>query len=652
MSASPVKTIVTTCTRDCPDACGILAEVRDGRLAGLRGNPAHPITRGFLCRRSRDFIRRVYSPNRVTTPLRRVDGSWKRISWNDALDLAAERIGAYRDTYGPLSILHYQENGSTAGLKLLNQRFFNLLGGATTVSGSLCGGAGIAGQTMDFGQRTAHEPTDITNSRLIILWGRNPMATNVHLVPFLRNAKARGAKLVLIDPLRTRTAHLCDLHYQPVPGSDGYLAAAMAKVILEEGLADRGFVEAHTEGFAEYLSALESYSTEWLAGQCGIGLAAIRELALLYATSRPAAIWTGWGLQRREYGAEIYRLVDALAALTGNIGIPGGGVNHGMEEREYWDWGLVATETARATRAIPRPVIGEGILQANDPPIKMIVVTCGNPATQAPDSLRVRQAFQRAEFVMLVDTFLTDTADLAHLFLPATSPFEEEDLVGSYTHHWLGPVNPAIEPVGEARPDLRIFQGLAERLGIAGMEGSTKEWLRRLAAPLEPIGLSLEQLQAGPVRPPVAREVAFADRQFPTDSRRFRFTNTIPENPATGGHGRFVLLSTHPDRSVHAQILPEDQGELLVVRMNPADAARLSLSKGEEVVLSAGEGRLKARLALDSTIAPGVLHCFQGGWIKFGAGVNQVVPDILTHHGLCAGFYEAIVDVAADSAGG
>lgn len=647
MSASIEKVVLTTCTRDCPDACSMFAHVRNGRLVELRGNPDHPITRGFLCSRARDFVRRVYSPNRVTTPLRRVNGSWKAIPWSEALDLMAEKLAGYRDRFGSLSVLHYHDNGSTAGLKLLTKRFFNLMGGATTVSGSLCGGAGIAGQTLDFGYRTAHEPVDIPNSRLILIWGRNPMNTNIHLVPFLREARARGATLVLIDPIRTRTADLCHLHYQPLPGSDGYLAAAMGKVLLEERLADRDFVDRHTEGFEGYRATLEGLSLEWLASQCGIPMPEVQKLARLYGSTKPAAIWTGWGLQRREFGAEIYRLVDALGALTGNIGVPGGGVSHGMEEREYWDWGLVAPEAAEARRSIPRPVIGEGILQAQDPPIKMVVVTCANPANQAPHSLKVRAALQQTEFLVVVDSFLTDTADLAHLFLPATSPFEEEDLVGSFGHHWLGPVNPAIDPVGEARSDLQIFQGLADRLGVKGMEGTATEWLERLAAPLRPLGITLEMLKAGPVRHPRAPTVPFTDRRFPTPSGRFRFTSEVPPNPADERGRRFVLISSHPESSVHAQILPEDQGDPIEVRMNPADAGGLGVSEGDEILLRAGNGRLRARAVLDATLVRGVLHCYQGGWIKYGAGVNQVVPDILTRQGLCAGFYEALVEVTA-----
>ena len=646
MSASIEKVVLTTCTRDCPDACSQFARVRDGRLVELRGNPAHPITRGFLCSRARDFVRRVYSPNRVTTPLRRVDGSWKAIPWSEALDLMAEKLAEYRDRFGSLSVLHYHDNGSTAGLKLLTKRFFNLMGGATTVSGSLCGGAGYAGQTLDFGSRTAHEPVDIPNSRLILIWGRNPMNTNVHLVPFLREARSRGATLVLIDPVRTRTADLCHLHYQPLPGSDGYLAAAMGKVLLEEGLTDRDFVDRHTEGFEGYRATLDGLSLEWLASRCGISTPEVRKLARLYGSTKPAAIWTGWGLQRREFGAEIYRLVDALGALTGNIGVPGGGVSHGIEEREYWDWGLVAAEAAVARRSIARPLIGEGILRAQDPSIKMVVVTCANPANQAPHSLKVRAALQQTEFLVVVDSFLTDTADLAHLFLPATSPFEEEDLVGSFGHHWLGPVNPAIDPVGEARSDLQIFQGLAERLGVKGMEGTATEWLERLAAPLRPLGITLEMLKAGPVRHPTAPTVPFADRRFPTPSGRFRFTSEVPPNPADERGRRFVLISSHPESSVHAQILPEDQGDPIEVRMNPADAGELGVSEGDEIVLRGGNGRLMGRAVLDATLARGVLHCYQGGWIKYGAGVNQVVPDIITRQGLCAGFYEATVEVA------
>ncbi|MGE5618663.1 MAG: molybdopterin-containing oxidoreductase family protein [Sphingomonadaceae bacterium] len=645
MSSSAEKVVVTTCTRDCPDGCSILATVRDGRLVALRGNPNHPVTRGFLCRRSRDYIRRVYSPNRVLHPMKRVDGSWVRISWDEALDLVASRIAEYRDRYGNLSIMHYQDNGSTAALKMLNSRFFNLLGGVTTASGTLCGGAGIAGQTADFGYRTAHEPTDLPNSRLVLIWGRNPSATNVHLLPFLKQAKARGATLVLIDPIRTRTADLCDLHYQPEPGSDGYLAAAIGKILLEENLVDWNFVRDHSEGFEGYRATLERFSLEWLAVQCGIDLEEIRRLAHMCGTTKPASIWAGWGVQRREYGAEIYRLLDAIAALTGNIGVAGGGVSHGMEEREYWDWGLKAPEAARFQRGIPKATLGEGLLAAQDPPVKMVVVTGANPANQAPRSLVVREAFQRIEFLVVIDGFMTDTADLAHVFLPTTSPFEEEDLVGSYGHHWLGPVNPVIEPLGEARTDLQIFQGLAERLGVQGMEGTATEWLRRLAAPLLPLGITLEMLREGPVRHPTQPAVPFEGRVFPTPSGRFRFTSEVPPNPAADRNGSFVLISSHPETSIHSQILPEDQGKPLELRMNPQDAERLGLAEGDAVVMRGMGGRVDAVLALDPTLGRGVLHCDQGGWIKFGVGVNRVTPGVLSRQGLCAGFYEAIVHV-------
>ncbi|MCL4371546.1 MAG: molybdopterin-dependent oxidoreductase [Chloroflexi bacterium] len=643
MSGPVEKTVVTTCTRDCPDGCSILATVRDGRLVALKGNPDHPVTRGFLCRRSRDYVRRVYSPNRILHPMKRVDGGWERVSWDEALDLAAGKIAEYRDRYGTLSLMHYQDNGSMAALKMLNARFFNLLGGVTAASGTLCGGAGIAGQTMDFGYRTAHEPTDVPNSRLVILWGRNPMATNVHLVPFLKAARAKGATLVLIDPVRTRSAELCDLHYQPIPGSDGYLAAAIGKLLLESGAVDRGFVERHTEGFAEYHAALEGFPLPWLSAQCGIPLEEIRRLASMFGTLKPAAIWTGWGLQRREFGAEIYRLVDAIVALTGNIGVPGGGVNHGMEEREYWDWDLKAPEAARVSRGIPKATLGEGILEAQDPPVKMIFVTGANPANQAPHSLKVREAFARTEFVVVIDSFLTDTADLAYLFLPTTSPFEEEDLVGSYGHQWLGPVNPIIGPLGEARTDLQIFQGLAERLGLAGMEGTATEWLRRLAAPLQPLGITLERLREGPLRHPTAPTVPFQSRVFPTPSGRFRFTSEVPPNPSSARDGSFVLISGHPEGSIHSQILPEDQGKTLPVRMNPLDAAGLGLVEGDGIAMAAGEGRVEGRVVLDATLGRGVLQCDQGGWLKFRVGINRVVPGVLSRHGLCAGFYEAIV---------
>jgi anaerobic selenocysteine-containing dehydrogenase len=307
----------------------------------------------------------VYSPERQLHPLKRSngrpDGGWDRITWDEALDLVADRIRGYLADPGPLSIMHYQRTGSWGATKLLSRRFWNLLGGVTTTSGSLCSGAARAGQALDFGVRAGHDPSDMLNSRLVLLWGRNPMATNLHTVPILKEIRKRGGRVVLIDPVRSESANFCDEHVQPRVATDAELAMAMAKVILEEGLEDRAYLERHAHGFAEYRALLDARPLAELAAACELTEEAIRALAREYATTRPASVLLGWGLNKYQHSAEMFRCVDALGALCGHIGVPGGGVSHGYNTQRHFDKTVEAADRAMHHRAIPEPLLGRGL---------------------------------------------------------------------------------------------------------------------------------------------------------------------------------------------------------------------------------------------------------------------------------------------------
>jgi len=643
------KVVVTTCTRDCPDTCGIDAHITGNRLVGLTGAKGHEITHSFLCRKAANYIRRVYSPDRLLKPIRKVDGQWQEMGWDEAFSLLSAIIGRTIDSYGSLAILHYQSGGSLGALKMLNKRFFNLLGGVTEAVGSLCGGAGIAGQVMDFGHRTSHDPVDLLNSKLIIVWGRNPSETNTHLIPILKDARARGAKVVLIDPVNTDTAKFCDMHISSNPGMDGYLALGMARAIFDSGKVDTEFTLGYCEGFEAYQAMVNSYDMEFLSKASGVSVGQIEQLARLYAERKPAAIVCGWGLQRYQWGAETFRLIDALSAITGNIGIPGGGVNHGKDEQEYFDQAVKGKDLAKHIRTVPKPLIGQAIKELDDPPIKMAFINGANPLNQSPDAKTAIEAFREIDIVVVFEQFMTDTAANADIVLPVTTFLEETDVVGSFWHNFVGPVNPAIEPVGESKPDFEIYQGLAERLGIGDeMAGTADDWLKKIIAPLRADGIRLEALKEKHLRIPKAPMVAFEKGAFKTESGKFRFVTEFSNPDFSSADYPLALLTPHSRRWVHSQVPLNDHDLPVEAKVNPKTAASCGIEDNGAARIVSSAGSIAVVVKHDERIKEGIVYLEQGRWIKFNQSANQVTSAIMSDEGQNACYYQTTVRLEKD----
>jgi len=637
-----MKEVLTSCTLDCPDTCSILAEVDGERVVALRGNPDFEFTRGFLCRRSRGFLKRVFSPERILHPLKREGSGWKEISWDEATDLAAQRIGGAVKTHGPLSVFYYRDAGSLAGLKLVNDRLFNLLGGATFAGGSLCGGAGIAGQTVDFGLRTSHDPNDILNSRLIIIWGRNPAWTNVHLLPLLKEARARGTKLVLVDPVETATARLVDMHLAPVPGTDGLLALGLAGCLIEAGHIDKDFLARCSEGYGGFAELVGHYNLKVISERTGISGDIIRQLASMYGRMKPAAILGGWGLQRHSNGANTYRLLDALGAISGNVGLKGGGVSHGMDETRWFEKRVQGAEHASLRREIPKPMTGRGILEAVDPPIEVAVVSGGNPVNQCPNTNRVREAFEKTPFVIVMDMLMTDTAAVADLVLPSTHFLQEQDVVASYWHNYLMPVNPAQGRLGEEQTDLETFAAIGKKLGVGDMLTDDPEhYLEAMLRPLEGEGLTLEAVRRGPMRPRGAVDVPFADRNFATPTGRFRFVAYVAEPDRGSEKYPFHLISSHPHDRNHSQLAGEKEEKVPVVRVSRAAGERLNLGDGDMVEVETHQGSLQCAVKLSDALREDTVLIYEGWWDRLGGSVNRLTGDDLSDMGESATFHDA-----------
>ena len=631
----PVSVVTTACSLDCFDACAVVADVRDGRIVRLAGDPGHPFTRGSLCRKTNRYLEdRQYHRDRLQHPLRRTASGWERIEWDGALDLVAAALERARREHGPLAALYHKGNGSFAALKLLCHRFFNLFGGATQAVGRYCAGEGDYGTTQSFGACEIHDPADLAaHTALFLIWGRNPAVTNVHMLPVLKTARARGARAILIDPVETRTARHCDRFVQPRPGSDGHLALGLARVILERRPVDRARIAAISEGFDDYLGLVESTTLDAVSRRTDLPPATIEELALTYADAKPATILEGIGLQQYTRGAQTYRLIAALGMLTGNVGIPGGGVNFAN-----WPWAdLLRAPALQADvprRTVPVSQLGEALPTFTDPPVRVAMLFGSNLVNQMPDPEGSRRVLSNLDFVVALDQFMTDTAAAADLVLPSTTFLEEEDVLPSYGHHWMQLMRPVTAPLGECRTDLAVMQALAGRLGFGdGMAGTPAVWIDRMTEPMRAAGVSYASLGAagGRLIPTDKRAVPWADGRFRTPSGRFAFPRALDDDPVLPpADYPLHLTALATDQAVNSQIPEERQQGALAASVHPETASALGLADGDAAVVIAPRGRLSVRVRVDPRARRDSVLMPKGEWFRHGRSMNVLVQPRFT----------------------
>jgi anaerobic selenocysteine-containing dehydrogenase len=620
------RRIVTTCTRDCPSCCGLIAHVEDGRLTALTGNPDHPLNAGGCCAKMKAYVRRVYSPERVVHPMRRQGSSWSRIGWDEALDLLADRIKQFIRQSGPESILHYQGYGERTALKLLNGRFFAHLGGATGLAGTLCSGTAYAAMARDFGERISHDPLDHLNSRTVVLWGRNPAATQFNLARIVSAVRKKGGRVWLVDPAATESLAVSDSHVQLAPGGDLSLALGAARWVLENGWEDQNFIAGRTHGFEAFRELAFSRSVGEHANAAGVPAGDVRALAEALCTARPASILLGWGMHRYVDAHLAVRAIDALCAVTGNIGVPGGGVSQGFEEYGPYDQSVWGEDMHPQRRALLLPLIGSEMLAADDPPVRMAVVSAGNPVCMAPDSGQVALAFASREFTAYMGHFMDDTARHAHLFLPATTFLEEDDLVAAYGHNYLGPVNKAIEPVGECRSQFDIYQDLAQRFDFApDFVRPLDSWLETICRPFLEKGFTLDQLRKGPVRDPDAPMAPWMDGPFKTASGRFEFLGSLAEAQDIEPDYPLTLLTTGSPKHLCSELTLTEHDPLPEARIHPDTGRSLGVEDNSPAWIESDLGRMKVLVVFDARQRADVCLCRRGGWIAAGHGLNRVV---------------------------
>ena len=652
-----------------------------GKATRLRGDPAHPVTRGFLCGKVARYLEREYSPNRLLYPMRRAgakgEGRFVRVAWDEALDEIAARLKAIAAEFGPEAILPYSYAG-TMGLlngSGMDRRFFHRLG-ASRLDRTICSSAGGAGLIDALGFRYGTEPEQFRHSKLIIAWGANVLGTNVHLWPFIVEARRNGARFYTIDPRRNRTGAAADKHFFINPGSDTALALGMMHVIVGERLYDADYIARHTTGFAELAQRVIEYPSERAAALTGIAQEEIVALAREYATTRPAAIRLNYGVQRSERGAMAVRTIALLPALTGSWKDVGGGLqlstsqafhlNRAGLERADLQWRALGREA----RMLNMSLLGEALNEVTGPPVKALVVYNSNPGAIAPNQNAVRRGLQRGDlFTVVLEQFQNDTADFADFVLPATTFLEHTDLYLAYGHYYLQLARPALAPPGETKSNVEVFRALAARMGFddACFGDSEDDMIRTLLASDHPFvrGITLEDLERERfvrlrVAPAGDPFLPFANGGFGTPSGKCEFraesiAYTPPVESRFGDESlraRFPLelISPKHDDNMNSTFgdRPENDAATATLHIERSDAAARGIGTGDRVRVYNDRGSCLLRAQVDGVVRPGVVCAPSVRWARMAAdqrSVNALASERLTDKGGGPTFYSCLVQV-------
>jgi anaerobic selenocysteine-containing dehydrogenase len=671
------EVVRVACPHDCPDTCAMLVTVEDGVATKIQGDPAMPFTEGTLCTKVAYYLERTYAPDRLLYPLKRIgkkgEGKFKRITWDEALDEIAARLKALA-AENPETILPCSYAGTMGMVQYMSmdRRFFYKLG-ASLLDRTLCSSAGKAGIKATLGGSVGMDPERFDEARLIILWGANPIVSNLHLWSRVQAAKRRGAKVIAIDPYRSLSAEKCTQHIALLPGTDGALALGMMHVLISEDLLDHDYIERHTVGYESLRKRiLQEYSPEWAARTCGISVEEILQLAREYGTTKPAAIRLNYGMQRHAGGGIAARTIACLPALTGAWRDAAGGIV--LTTADFYNFDHAALErpdllAGRRPRVINHSKLGEALTSAQ-PPVRATIVYNNNPVAVCPDSEKVLAGFAREDlFTVVMDHFQTDTADYADIVLPATTQLEHYDVHKSYGHLYVLANNPAIAPVGESLPNSEVFRRLAARMGFDEpcFRDSDEDICQTALKGIEWDGLK----KAGWQRLDVpARFAPFAQGGFPTPSGKCEFyseslakqgVDPLPFfNPPVeltdaeiGQRYPLAFLSPparHFLNSSFANIARFREFEREPhLDMHPRDAAERGIADGDMVRVFNDRGSYRLRARVNGKPRPGVVVAPSVWWKKYspdGRNANNLTSQRTTDLGQGATFYDCRVQVA------
>ncbi|MFS1423139.1 molybdopterin-dependent oxidoreductase [Shewanella sp. 10N.286.48.B5] len=700
----------TTCPRNCGDRCSLMVTTKDDVAISITGDTTHPVTAGTPCVKGHAYLQSVYSPDRIQQPMKRVGprgpgASFEPISWDEAYSAIAGRLNEIINTHGGNSIIPYSYSGYS-GISAGSgpNRFFNRIG-SRNLERNICASAGYSGMSSILGEFSGPSPEDYVNTKCFVSWGTNEQATNIHHLKFINEARDKGAKILVVNPARTPLASQADIWLQPTPGTDATLVVGISKVLIEEGLHDTNFIEAHTQDYDALLARLEEFTHEEIELETGVSKSEYQAFARAYAGAECAMIRIGYGLQRTLNGGRMVKAIPTLAALTGNIGKVGAGVVYlNTQAGGMFDWAycnaphLTPEDAVRDTvnmNEIGRSLLPEdyqhedgqiGPLAFGEPcdPIKAMIVYSSNPMAIAPNTDLIEKGLMRDDlFLVGIDLFQTDTMDYVDYLLPTSSFMEQSNLIDSYHCYYSKHSAQAIMPLYESKPDTVIFNELAKAMGFEDAEfnESIDEILRNTWKGNISYDALLEQKWDSPIVPYPFRK----DYDFPTSSGKIEFKDTsgkyfdpekfnpvidtgTPESDAADNKGmtdaekarEFRLISpAHPKLSNSqwanvkyiAGTLPQH-----TVYIHPLDAGSKGINEGDQVTLTASRyGNPSVQIQYVARVEPmtpvGTLFVWKNAWKKLNdngsnTAVNQLANCDLTDMNNCSTFHSTRVDIA------
>jgi anaerobic selenocysteine-containing dehydrogenase len=611
-------------------------EYCENDILSIEGDPEHPLTKGILCSKGLGHLKRQTDPDRLEKPMLKTSEGFIAISWEDAMALMTERVNSALSEHGHKSIAGFTGGAAGGKLKDVMDLFLRHLGGGTQFSGGLCLSAGLEAQTLDFGNALGHSPFDLIHAKTIVLWGKNPADTHFHLLPFIQKAKDAGAKVILVDPVASSSKRFADVVIQPLPGTDWALAMAVIQSILKDDRVRVGLPSSVRTQYPELMEAIADFDTELLYQHCGIDEEAVTILAQAYGTQTPCATYLGYGLQRHHLGGTTVRLVDLLGVLSGQIGIPGGGVTYGnFVNKGLMDWSWAEPKAKSKARYLSLGSFGKELMAVSEPPVKVLFIACGNPATQMSDTRQAVEVLKGIETVVVMDHFMTDTAELADLVLPATTFLESEDVMASNmwnsTVHYMPQV---ISPRGEARTELQIFSELSARLGLNGFpQLMSSQWIQNLLKPLSKEGIDFHSLKvAGWLPSPRQQDVPWSDGQFKTVDGRYHPLSVADVNglmahlSETKNLADITFVTRHRIDSINSQHTLLQSKDLPKIHLHPSVMDDYGLDEGDTIDIISEHNYLKGIAVCDFDVRPGVAAALQGAWRNvFGQSVNDII---------------------------
>ena len=662
----------TVCPKDCFGSCSLEVEVGKGKIIKVRGNRNSPVNQGRICVKGMNYPNMVYGPERLLYPLQKIgkrgEGEFKRISWEQALDLIYKKLKNLREQYGPESVLYYNRFANLGVVKNCAYSFWYQFGGFTSTYGGLCDSAAQEAINLTYGEVKHNRISDLENSKLIILWGSNPAYTNIHIMHHINKAVDKGAKLLTIDIRENESGTKSNLYLNPRPGTDGCLALGIANQLIENNIIDDNFIDRHTFGFSEFKELVKNYPLEKVSATTEIPLPKIKSIINYIKENPRYALICGMGVQRYTNAGQTVRAISLLSALTGSIGKKGCGFYFSDRQAPELNWPFSPPKPERIRNSIPVAKLASGMDNQIDPPIKAMWIEQANPMTSNSNINLLARVMNKLELIVVADLFLTDTARMADIILPAASMYEYLDLITGYGHSYIQLQQKIIDPPGECKHESEMYRLLGKKFGfnLDYLPENSLDTIEKIIRNSN-LNTEIDESKEKPYLHPSYQEIAFGDLKFNTPTQKIEFfsqrvkdrwgENPLPaynepvENKYTSPniYSKYPLslITSHAHNKMNSQfsdisILKEEP----FIWINPHDAKTRGINDGEKVKVYNERGDLVLKAILTEKVSPGIVHTYFGWWNGVHhANLNKLTGEYISDIGYGTAFHNCLVEI-------